>query len=133
MVGQRLDGDEIARVHLYDRLQTLTKLAPVHGVIGGGKVIVVGHARLHQCASGILFNPSYDLLTSMGFLLQGQGWRPTDPKRGDSHGREHPRHRWSVCRLLAGARPCRRAATEEERCGSRHDSLRGHALLAGQL
>jgi hypothetical protein len=44
-----------------------------------------------------------------------------------------PRHLLSVCRLLAGARPCGRAATEDERCRSRHDSLSGHALLSGQL
>jgi hypothetical protein len=47
VVGQHLDGDEIARAHLDLGLQQLAEVPPVDGLVGGGNVVVVLGARHH--------------------------------------------------------------------------------------
>ena len=47
VVREHFDGDEVARADLDERLEQLAEVAPVHGLVGGGHVIVVhraGHA-----------------------------------------------------------------------------------------
>ena len=44
VVGQNLDGDEVARGHLDQRLEGLAEVPPVHRRVVGGHVVVVGGA-----------------------------------------------------------------------------------------
>jgi hypothetical protein len=45
----RLDGDEISRLDFDQRLETLTEVAPVHGLVRRGDVIVADGAALQCC------------------------------------------------------------------------------------